>query len=70
MVEEGEVITLKKKIPGRWDAAIDKFARSRILPQYLGTEYCKLYATHRRDESRLFNNVVSNVDFDWYLRAV
>jgi len=70
MVEEGEVITLKRKIPNRWDAAIDAFSRSKILPQYLGEEYCRVYAAHRRDESRRFHNTVSNVDFDWYLRAV
>jgi len=70
MVEEGEVITLKRKIPNRWDAAIDKFARSKILPGYLGAEYCRIYAIHRRDESRRFHNIVSNVDFDWYMRAV
>lgn len=70
MVEEGEVITLKRKIPNRWDAAIDRFARSKILPQYLGEEYCRIYAIHRRDEARRFHNIVSNADFDWYLRAV
>ncbi len=70
MIEEGEVITLKRKIPNRWDAAIDAFARSKILPDYLGEEYCKVYAAHRRDESRRFHNTISNVDFDWYLRAV
>lgn len=70
MVEEGEVITLKRKIPNRWDDAIDRFARSKILPAYLGDEYCRIYAIHRRDESRRFHNVVSNVDFDWYLGAV
>jgi glutamine synthetase len=40
------------------------------LPQSLGEEYCRVYAAHRRDESRRFHNTVSNVDFDWYLRAV
>jgi glutamine synthetase len=70
MVQEGEVITLKRKIPNRWDTAIDKFARSKVFPQYLGEDYCRIYAMHRRDESRRFHNVVSNVDFDWYLRAV
>lgn len=70
MVEEGEVITLKRKIPNRWDDAIEKFSRSKILPQYLGEEYCKIYAAHRREESRKFHNVVSNVDFDFYMRAV
>ncbi|MDH3440271.1 MAG: glutamine synthetase family protein [Gammaproteobacteria bacterium] len=70
MVAEGEVISLKRKIPNRWDAAIDRFARSKVLPQYLGEEYCRIYAQHRRDESRRFHNVISNVDFDWYMRAV
>ena len=70
MVEEGEVITLKRKIPNRWDTAIDLFSRSKILPKYLGEEYCRIYAAHRRDESRRFHNIVSNADFDWYMRAV
>jgi glutamine synthetase len=70
MVRENEVITLKRKLPGRWDAAIDRFARSRILPQYLGTEYCRAYSTNRRVEAERFHNVVSDADFDWYMRAV
>ena len=70
MVEEGDTITLKRKIPARWDTAIDKFARSKILSNYLGRDYCAIYAANRRDESRRFHNIVSSADFDWYLRAV
>ena len=70
MVEEGEIITLKRKIPNRWDAAIDKFSRSKILPQYLGEDYCRIFAAHRRYESQMFHNVVTDADFDFYLRAV
>ena len=70
MVEEGESVTLKTKIPDRWDAAINKFARGKILPEYLGDRFCQYYATNRRAECRLFHNVVSPTDFDWYLRAV
>ena len=70
MVEEGEIITLKRKIPNRWDAAIDKFSRSKILPQYLGEEYCRIFAAHRRYESQTFHNVVTDADFDFYLRAM
>jgi glutamine synthetase len=70
MVEEGEVIELKRKIPRRWDEALDRFARSKILPEYLGRDYCKSYVANRREESRRFHNVISNVDYDWYLRAV
>ena len=70
MVKEGEVIDLKRKLPARWEAAIDKFARSRILPEYLGSEYCRAYAINRRVEAERFHNTVSDVDFDWYMRAV
>ncbi len=70
MVNEGEVITLKQKLPNRWDKAIDMFARSKILPGYFGAEFCKSFVINRRFESRCFHNVVSNVDFDWYMRAV
>lgn len=70
MVEEGAVIELKQKIPNRWSSAIDRFANSRILPDYLGPEYCRSYVVNRRDEERNFHNLVSDVDFDWYLRAV
>lgn len=70
MVEQGAHITPKLKIPNRWDAAIDKFARSKILPRYLGEDYCRYFAMNRREESRLFHNKISALDFDWYLRSV
>ncbi|MBT8078638.1 MAG: glutamine synthetase family protein [Gammaproteobacteria bacterium] len=70
MVEEGEFIELKRKIPNRWDTAIDKFERSKILREYLGEQYCRTFVANRRDESRRFHNIVSQADFDWYLRAV
>lgn len=70
MVAEGEVITLKRKIPNRWDNALDKFARSKVFPEYLGAEFCRMYVANRRDESRRFHNIVSDADFDWYMRAV
>lgn len=70
MVEEGQVIRLKNRLPNRWDAAIDKFEKSRLFPEYLGEDYCRAYVLNRRHESQCFHNVVSNVDFDWYLRAV
>jgi glutamine synthetase len=70
MVEEHQEIRLKRRIPNRWDAAIDKFERSKIFPKYFGEDFCRHYATVRRDECRRFHNVISNVDFDWYMRAV
>ncbi|MDX1403118.1 MAG: glutamine synthetase family protein [Woeseiaceae bacterium] len=70
MVEEGQVISLKRKIPNRWDDAIDKFVRSKVLPQYLGEEFCRIYAAVKRHESRRFHNMISNVDYEWFLRCI
>lgn len=70
MVEQGAHIVPKLKIPNRWEAAIDKFSRSKVLPEYLGKDYCKYYAMNRRAEAEKFHNVVSQLDFDWYLRSV
>ena len=70
MIEQGEEIIPKLKIPNRWDAALDKFARSKVLPEYLGKDYCKYYTMVRRAESEQFHNHVAQLDFDWYLRAV
>ncbi len=70
LIEQGTHIEPKLTIPHRWDAAIDKFERSKILPEYLGKDYCKYFAMNRREESRQFHNTVSPLDFDWYLRSV
>jgi glutamine synthetase len=70
MVKQGTIVNLKRKLPNRWDAALDRFARGKVLPGYLGEEFCKTYLANRREEARRFHNVISNVDFDWYMRAV
>jgi glutamine synthetase len=70
MVEEGQSITLKTRVPDRWEAAIEKFSGSKVLPNYFGEEFCEYFALHRRGESRQFHNTIPQVDFDWYLRAV
>ena len=70
MVQQGESITPKLKIPNRWDAAIDRFERSKVLREYLGKDYCRYFAMNRREESRRFHNRISQLDFDWYLRSV
>jgi glutamine synthetase len=70
MVAEGSSVSLKTKIPDRWDYALDKLGRSKILPQYLGEEFCRYYTENRREECRQFHNTVIPLDFDWYLRSV
>ena len=70
MVEQGEAIRPKLSIPNRWDQALDKFSRSKLLPESLGAEYCRCFLINRRHESQMFHEQVTNIDYDWYLRSV
>jgi glutamine synthetase len=70
MVKSGEVIEEKILLPTRWDAALDAFEASTVLPQYLDQRYHQLYATCRREECERFHAEISNRDYEWYLRAI
>jgi glutamine synthetase len=70
MIREGEVTELEVTLPIRWDAALDRFAASTFLPDYLGEEYCRVYEHARRVENRRFHNEITNRDYQWYLRNV
>ena len=70
MVAQGEFVALRRRIPNRWDAALDKTARSAVLKDYLGEAFVKTYVANRRHESQCFHNRISELDFDYYLRAV
>jgi glutamine synthetase len=63
---EKEDITL----PTEWGAALQVFENAEILPAYLGADYARLFAAVRRDEYRQFQASISNLDYEWYLRAV
>ena len=70
MVEERETASVVSRIPNRWHAALDKFARSKVLPEYLGKRYCKYYLINRRAEEKKYHDTINALDFEWYLRSV
>ena len=70
MTPQGAVITPKRKLPNRWGQALDRFARSQVMADYLGSEFCTLFLAHRRSEERRFHNEISDRDYAWYLRGV
>ena len=47
-----------------------QFRESKVLPQYLGSDYCEAFAALRQGESDDFHSRVSNLDYEWYLRAL
>ena len=63
---ENEEITLATS----WTTALDNFDKSKVLHPYLGEDYCSIFSQVRRDEYNQFNAMVSNVDYEWYLRSV
>ena len=58
-----------ERIPTNWFAAVDRFADSAILPEYLGARFVRMYATVKRTEQERFQSVIPDVDYDWYLRT-
>ena len=65
-----EVGDMTSDIPLTWEKALDAFDASEILPEYLGADYCDLYSQIRWDECNTFRSIVSNVDYEWFLRQV
>jgi glutamine synthetase len=58
-----------EKIPVNWFAAVDRFAESALLKEYLGERFVRMYASVKRVEQERYMSVVPSVDFDWYLRT-
>ncbi len=65
MFEDQEI-----ELPVRWEAALDRFRASEILPAYMGEEFCRTYELTRRSECDQFQAQISNLDYEWYLRSV
>ncbi|HEX8900905.1 glutamine synthetase family protein [Vitreimonas sp.] len=58
-----------ERIPTNWFAAVDRFADSAVLKDYLGDRFVRMYAIVKRTEQERFQSVITDVDYDWYLRA-
>ena len=70
MVKQESIIDEKVELPVRWPAALDAFDAGKVLPQYLGEKFHRLYGVCRREEEERFHSEISDRDYDWYLRAV
>jgi glutamine synthetase len=52
-----------------WSASLDRFDASTMLPDYLGTRFCKMFSIVKRVELERFEAVITAQDFDWYLHS-
>ena len=55
------------KLPTDWVGAVDRFAASAVMRDYLGDEAVDIYTTIKRTEQDRFGAVVTALDYDWYL---
>ena len=71
MIAEGTQIPEQDiTLPTRWEQALDAFDKSVVMPAYLGEDYCSALRSMRRTECDAFHARISNLDYEWYLRAV
>ncbi len=56
------------RLPSNWFAAVDAFAASPVMADYLGERFVRMFASVKRTEQERFFEVVSPLDYDWYLR--
>ena len=57
-----------ERLPAHWYAAVDLFADSAAMKAYLGEHFVAMFAAVKRAEQDRFNEVVSALDYDWYLK--
>jgi len=57
-------------MPTTWDSAVSRFERSAVLADYLGSRFVEKYSIVKRTEQARYNDIVSPLDYQWYLRNV
>tara|TARA_R110001599_G_scaffold353817_1_gene598933 strand:+ start:63577 stop:65025 length:1449 start_codon:yes stop_codon:yes gene_type:complete len=71
MIAEGTQLSDQEvTLPNRWEQALVAFDGSAVLPTYLGRDYCSAFSSIRRAECDAFHARISNLDYEWYLRAM
>jgi len=57
-----------ESLPTECGWALEVLEQSKVLADYMGAAYCKLYVECKRDELRSFMSRVSSREYQWYLR--
>ena len=65
----GEETPRGERLPTDWAYAIERFARSPLLTDYLGAEAVDMFAMVKRVEHERYSAVVTPLDYDWVLRS-
>jgi glutamine synthetase len=69
---EGDGYTLAAEqglsLPRHWNLALDAFANSAAMREYLGARFHQMFAAIKRAEYERYNSQVTELDYEWYLR--
>lgn len=70
VVGDGYAAAAKEQIrlPTDWYAAVNLFEASDVLRDYLGARFVEMFVSVKRTEQARFAEVVTQLDYDWYLR--
>lgn len=61
-------IPAEQRLPNDWVSAVDRFARSDVMRDYLGDAFVDLFVAVKRTEQERFSAVVTSLDHEWYLQ--
>jgi glutamine synthetase len=54
-------------VPFQFQAALDRFAKAKILPRFVNPDMLSLFADQRRAEMDKFMGTIARQEYDWYL---
>jgi glutamine synthetase len=57
-----------ERLPANWFAAVDAFAASEAMGDYLGERFVRMYASVKRTEQDRFFAEIPPLDYDWLLK--
>ena len=55
-------------LPRHWNRALDAFAESAAMRDYLGARFHQMFTAIKRAEYDRYHAQVTELDYDWYLR--
>jgi glutamine synthetase len=58
------------ELPLTWEQARNHFDHAKILPEYFGKEFCRLFSKLKLGEQIRFMNTIAPLEYDWYLKTV
>ncbi len=56
------------RLPTDWTEAVRRFDASEVLRDYLGDRFVDMFVSVKQTEQSRFQEVVTALDYDWYLR--